>query len=332
MTQTSLEATSSNASTPHLGRVCAVVVTFNRQTLLQHCLRALLSQSYPVDHILVVDNASTDGTPQMLCDTFPQEQFPQVELLALNRNLGGAGGFHAGFKRAFEAGYDWLWVMDDDGIPAPDCLEQLMAHAEPGAVLVPLQQDTRTHDFYGAFRWQTANATVDTGPYANATDEVLEGKQAVQSNFLFTFVGPLIHRRVVEKIGLPHPNFFIYFDDIEFALRIQEQQAAKVWVVPGALFAHDFGGNEKTYKVLGRTSIRKAHPSWKVYYETRNYLYTVTRTRRSLSETLRCLMYFARWIPGELVYEPDRWRRLQMRVRGLRDGATGRMGKRVPPR
>ena len=71
-------------------RVCAVLVTFNRKTLLRTCLNSLLKQTRPIDQILIVDNASSDGTPELL-----REEFPQLPLLRLDRNTGGAGGFSA---------------------------------------------------------------------------------------------------------------------------------------------------------------------------------------------------------------------------------------------
>jgi GT2 family glycosyltransferase len=92
------------------GRVCAVVVTYNRRDLLRECLVSLQAQTHVPDTILVVNNASTDGTAQML-----SAEFAQLEVLTLAENVGGAGGFHAGMKWAYEQGYDWLWLMDDDG-------------------------------------------------------------------------------------------------------------------------------------------------------------------------------------------------------------------------
>lgn len=85
-------------------RVCAVIATYNRKELLRECLQSVLSQTRLPDHILVVDNASTDGTQEML-----KEESPQVEVLRLPENQGGAGGFHEGMKRAYEEGFDWLW-------------------------------------------------------------------------------------------------------------------------------------------------------------------------------------------------------------------------------
>ncbi len=84
-------------------RVFAVVVTYNRRPLLEECLQALGAQERPVDRVLVVDNASTDGTA-----AFVRNEHPEVQLLALAENEGGAGGFHEGLKAAHAAGADWI--------------------------------------------------------------------------------------------------------------------------------------------------------------------------------------------------------------------------------
>src|SRR5437867_8578812 len=101
--------------------VCAVVVTHDRRDLLRECLAGLEAQTRPPDTILVVDNASTDGTAAML-----HGEFPDVAVRRLDENEGGAGGFHEGLHEAFERGHEWLWLMDDDTVPSPTALERLL--------------------------------------------------------------------------------------------------------------------------------------------------------------------------------------------------------------
>lgn len=116
-------------------KVVAVVVTWNRKELLARNLRAVLAQSRPVDEILVVDNASTDGTPEMLA-----AEFPQVRVIRLAGNAGSAGGFHVGVREGLALGADWLWLMDDDGLPTARCLEKVLnvAEKEKASICGPL--------------------------------------------------------------------------------------------------------------------------------------------------------------------------------------------------
>jgi rhamnopyranosyl-N-acetylglucosaminyl-diphospho-decaprenol beta-1,3/1,4-galactofuranosyltransferase len=295
-------------------RVCAVVVTFNRCALLRRCLEALQSQSHVPDSILIVNNASTDGTEEMLC-----QEFSQLPVLRLEQNMGGAGGFHAGMKQAYEEGYDWLWLMDDDGVPAPDCLENLLEHAAPNRVLVPIQQESHGRT-YGVGEWR--NIFVDVTP------QIMQDGAVVHGEFLFAFVGPLISRGAVEQTGLPNKDFFIWFDDYEYAMRLARQRLP-VTVVPHALFQHDLGGVTREVRLLGRRGLRNNQPAWKTYYGTRNHLYTVLRTRRSPRELGWFFIHQTWLLLGDVVHEKDRRMRAGMRGRGVRDGILGRMGKRV---
>lgn len=299
-------------------RVCAIVVTFNRKELLVECLRALQAQERSVEEILVVDNASTDGTADLV-----RQQFPDVELLALTKNGGGAGGFYEGMRWAFEKGYDWLWLMDDDGKPAPDCLQELLSHKNSDGkaqVLVPMQRD-RSGRTYGAGTWDKY--------YVDVSNELAEGKQAATGDYLFAFVGPLISRKVVERIGLPRREFFIWFDDYEYGLRVHRDLPGSVTVVPGAVFHHDIGGKTREVRLLGKKALRNDSPAWKTYYGSRNHLFTVLRTRRSAREFFWFLVREAWLLTGDILYEADRWKRASLRLRGIRDGLLGRMGKRI---
>lgn len=105
-----------------------VVVTYNRKDLLVQCLSAALGQSKPLDGIVVVDNASTDGTREFLrSEGFLSRD--NVTLLSLEENSGGAGGFYTGLKYAMDNGADWVWMMDDDAVPNPDALEKLLLNS-----------------------------------------------------------------------------------------------------------------------------------------------------------------------------------------------------------
>src|SRR5215216_4156496 len=107
---------------PSGDRVVAVVATYNRKAMLVDCLRALAAQTHLPAAIVVVDNASTDGTGDAVA-----ESGVDIAYVQLSRNGGGAEGFHYGVKHALEMGGDWLWLMDDDCEPLPDCLERLLA-------------------------------------------------------------------------------------------------------------------------------------------------------------------------------------------------------------
>ncbi len=302
-------------STPAGGRVCAVVVAYNRAGLLRECLAALGAQTRAVDTILVVDNASTDGTRGLV-----RAEFPGATVLGMAANGGGAGGFHAGMRWAYKEGYEWLWLMDDDARPAADCLGRLLAHARPNAVLVPVQQDNNGW-FYGITEWKHREIEVTT--------DLIERGEPVSGKFVFRFVGPLIAREVVAQVGLPNKDFFIWFDDTEYALRIQSSSTVESVVVPDALIYHHFGGELREVSFLGRRGTHTSHSAWKEYYGARNYLYTIIWVRRQPQEVFRFCLRQTRYSIRDIIYEPDRWLRVRMRLLGMLDGAIGRLGKRI---
>jgi len=101
--------------------VTAVVVTYNRRDLLLESLAAVLAQDRAPDAVIVVDNASEDGTPAAVRDAFPA-----VRLAELRRNSGGAGGFAGGIALALAEDADLIWLMDDDTVPEPGALGALL--------------------------------------------------------------------------------------------------------------------------------------------------------------------------------------------------------------
>src|SRR5262249_40254491 len=118
-------------------RIVAVVVTFNRLALLQRLLERL-DGVVGLDEVLVVRNASTDGTSAWLASLEPGAEgadgHAERRVLArtLTTNTGGAGGFSEGLTWAVERGAHLAWLMDDDGVPAPDCLDRLLALEDHG--------------------------------------------------------------------------------------------------------------------------------------------------------------------------------------------------------
>jgi GT2 family glycosyltransferase len=298
-------------------RVCAAIVTYNRRELLRECLLALEAQTRRVDEICIIINASTDGTREMLKTEFPQ--YPTVEM---PENTGASGGFSEGIKWSYEHGFDWAWTIDDEARPAPDCLEKLLEHARPNRALVPLQQD-RSGRFHGVAIWRRRNIDVAA--------EVVAQKQPLSGDFLFDFTATLISKEIVARAGLPNKDFFIWFDDHEYALRARSKAGAEIIVVPEAIVYCDFGQNRREVRFLGKRSLRSDQPAWKTYYGARNPLYTLLRTRRKPDELFLYSLVNLRLMLMDIVYEPDRWERVKMRLLGMRDGIVGRLGKQVAP-
>ena len=248
--------------------VCAVVVTYNRQELLREALEALLRQTQPVSRILVVNNVSTDGTLAMLARDFPASTYPQVEVLNLARNVGGAGGFHAGMKSAFADGcHAWIWLLDDDTIAEPDALEQLLTARARFPADAP---GTPPPDLLASkVRWIDGDLhpmNISWGKLTDPAAALLAADRRTYSLRTATFVSCLIHRRHVERYGLPVADYFIWVDDTEYTGRILRENFGVL--VPASVVLH------KT--VNKHTTLDANNPRF--YYHVRNNLWMLTRS------------------------------------------------------
>ena len=199
--------------------VAAVVVTHNRKELLVKCLRAILDQTYAVDRIFVIDNASSDGTPQML-ESLGFMKHPQLEYIRLTENIGGAGGFHEGMKLAYDRGFDWIWLMDDDGFPYPTSLENLMNMTGKYQFLGPLAV-ADSHNLSFSLPWRKS---IFPFPWRKSYISRVSEAEAIASDgcivgHIFIFNGTLISRQMVATIGYPKKEFFIWGDEIEYRMR-----------------------------------------------------------------------------------------------------------------
>jgi len=208
--------------------ICCVVVTFNRIQLLLECLAALRHQSYKLDAIYIVDNASTDKTPEILKASGYISTLPPINInepwettnvissdnqkkitifyLRLPENTGGAGGFYWGVKRGFERSFDWLWLMDDDVEPFEDGLEHLMEYAHISKCIQP------SRCFLDGRRFSWGSVVDKNGKFSTIDEKVFENKNYIEVN-TGCFEGMLIHRDIISKIGFPEKQLFMVGDD-----------------------------------------------------------------------------------------------------------------------
>lgn len=263
--------------------ICAVVVTYNRRNLLIECLQALLNQSLPLSGICVVDNASTDGTEEMLLKNGFLSELPPRNLsqpwekeftivnprnlkeirfhyLRMNKNSGGAGGFYEGIKRGYLNGYEWLWLMDDDAIPNLDALERLVEK------LPKIANNIKIGFLCSKVVWTDGTSHIMNVPgVTNVINEVPFNAYDSENVLLVksaTFVSLLINRLVVEKLGLPIKDFFIWADDVEYTLRITKNGYVGIYVCD-SIVVH------KTKSNYSASTVQ----DWRFYYNVRNMLW-----------------------------------------------------------
>jgi rhamnopyranosyl-N-acetylglucosaminyl-diphospho-decaprenol beta-1,3/1,4-galactofuranosyltransferase len=291
--------------------VGVVIVTFNRAELLGRTLDGLAAQTYPPDAVIVVDNASTDHTREVL----DAHRGLSLQRIHLDTNTGGAGGFRAGVEAAYDGGFDRIWLMDDDVVPAPDCLAVLMAVDED--CLMSVREDTRGHlvekaatDFDLTRPWSIhpKRARVDTA-YGDRKDM----PERVELHNV-AFEGFLIRREVVATVGLPDDSFFIFYDDVDFALRAR-RAGYRIWAVRDAVLVRQLDFDQQ-----------HALDTWKGYYMYRN-LFAV-HFRYGANPVVRAKPYVI--AAGVVVLSPIRGGRTEASnaLRAIRDARSMRAAPR----
>ncbi|MEV7604746.1 glycosyltransferase [Paenarthrobacter sp. NPDC089322] len=244
--------------------VVAVVVTYNRRELLETTLAGIAAGTQVPDAVVVVDNASTDGTAEFLRNYAGSVP---TDIVTLNTNVGGAGGFVVGMERAvLDHAADQVWIMDDDTEPQPEALREAL-------------------DVCGAYRRETGEAPAFVAsrvvwtdgrdhpmnrmrPRIGASGESRSMAARVGATQIrsASFVSVLIRAEEIKRHGLPIADYFIWNDDLEYTARISRRGTALA--APASVANHHT-------KVFGDAG---ADPGPRFYYEVRNKLWVYTRS------------------------------------------------------
>lgn len=304
-------------------RIAAIVVTFNRKELLADCLDALLAQTQQLAQIYIVDNASTDGTGEFLesSDYLSDERIQHVRL---PDNRGGAGGFRAGLQLALSSDCDWFWLLDDDAVAQQDALAKIVE-------LSPVQNDV--YASCGVFAENDGqlnlcwSAELERGSRARRIRELRELPRAAPVRSL-PFLGFLIGRALVQKVGLPDASYFISGDDVDYSHRIRKA-GGRLVLVRESHIVHP-RPNDYTFHVGGRRFVCLRMAPWRRYYDIRN---RVINGRRHFGPGLLFMTLpgiAVRW-GATMLRETERRRQSWAYLRGTIDGLRGRLGRRWEP-
>lgn len=303
------------------GKLVAVVVTFNRLGPLQETLARLLETPVQALHrVVVVDNASTDGTGAWLA----VQEDPRLDILSLPHNTGGAGGFAMGMGHA-HAQYDpdWMVVMDDDARPAPAALEIFQTRDLEGwdalaaAVYFPdgriceMNRPSRNPFWEKGGIWRLVKGGRNGFHIPPAT---YDGTVQVPID-VTSFVGFFISRRGLEMAGLPDPGFFLYGDDGLYTLGLSAA-GGRICFDPNVRYDHACS----TFDNVQRGGFT---PLWKAYYYHRNLL-MLYRMAAGWMFWPALVVVLPKWISKVRHQETARGPYLRLLGRAVRDGLAQR--------
>lgn len=200
-----------------MSRIATVVVTYNRKDLLKTCINNVLNQTKGNPDVLVIDNASTDGTADTIKDLFGDNS--RVIYMNTGANLGGAGGFSYGINAAVNMGYDYLWIMDDDTFPDATALEELLKASD-------LLENK--YGFLSSYvKWTDGSSCEMNLPKVSSKWRYFVDMQ-FRHNLLAldsaSFVSLFIKADAVKEVGLPIKEFFIWGDDVEYTMRLSSRR------------------------------------------------------------------------------------------------------------
>lgn len=287
--------------------IIVVIVTYNRKHLLKRCLDAVALQTYKPHLIYIIDNASTDGTKDYLYKegflkgplngmTICYEQLP--------KNIGGAGGFYTGIKLAHEAGCDGVWVMDDDGVPDKDCLKNLVEHMDKYDYLSPLVVDVENKD-------------VTSFMGCTVSEFLKREKDGMVEGCANPFNGILYSKGLIDAVGYPKKEMFIWGDEINYDLRAREKGFVPV-VVVDAIHQHPLN-RQMTVKYWRNRSMTTSNSDWKLFCYVRNRTYN----SKKFSGVLSCLKLMASDFLKFFCYyglKTYEWKKVGLIIKAMRKG------------
>jgi GT2 family glycosyltransferase len=255
--------------------VAVTILTYNRLEFLKEIVESVKEQTRKPDAIIVVNNSSTDGTREWLSQ---QEGLTVIE----QDNLGSSGGQWRAFREAHNRGFDWIWTMDDDVVPAKNCLEIMLDNTEENVIRTPLRYTYKGKPFFNDAL--TVNLK---NPFSSLWNDIYSEENLNERKTEavgITFEGPLFHRSLIDKIGLPEKGFFIYGDDTEFFIR--------AWRAGFKIFVYR---DATMQRKLPYVSIPPEF-NWKTYYMIRNII-TIDRLHGDfLVRYLRPFGYLLSWL------------------------------------
>ncbi|WP_051532619.1 glycosyltransferase [Fusobacterium perfoetens] len=239
--------------------IIVLIVTYNRLELLKECLKKYENLIKKPEKILIVDNNSTDGTKEFLKKWVNIKSIFEKEILFLQENIGGSGGFYSGMDKILKdssSKYDWIYISDDDAFPKKDLFEKfhnINKEKNIGAICSKVINNGKIDVMH--------RRRINKKFKENFVLEEEYNKRCFEID-LFSYVGTFIKIDCLKEIGLPEKDYFIWYDDTEHSYRISRKY--KILCFPELEVEHNVGEANIGF-------------SWKTYYGIRNRIHMLKK-------------------------------------------------------
>lgn len=284
-------------------KIAVVIVTFNRCDELVKTISAIRNQGILENDIIVINNNSSDNTKNIL-----DSNFKNIQSIHLNENIASAGGFSKGMQTAYEKGYDWVWLFNDDSRPVEGSLKSILEHLNSDKIEIGLLKIANKDENNKAvlLYWNGVRKPVSV----DVSNDI------VQTD-LITFDGCIISKKTIEKIGYCDPLYFMGTYEFDYCLKAKDAGIG-VYTLPNGLIED------------GKLGGKNGTPPWRQYYNTRNHLW--------LALDRKSFVIFKGWLIREIKYTlsiilngDKKIIRLVFKLRAIRDAFLNKRGKRYDP-
>ncbi len=300
-------------------RIAVVICSFNRKLLLKQCIQSLLRQTKEVDKIFIVDNHSTNGTIYFLEKNYSNNS--KIEIIKLKENLGSAGAFYTGIKKALQEKFDWIWLMDDDALAQPDALEKLsnwfsfkknnvlgLASAIINHSMPMLNRGILDLDNF----WPL--------PFKPIKPELYKNNKYIEINFAAS-IGLLLSSDLIKSAGIINKKLFVYGDDVEWCIRLSRY--GRIFLIPDSIVIHNNLGSNLNFRKLlfKKYQIVPIENFHRYYYAYRNLiyigrLYSTNRFKFFVGLIIQLIKMFI----GIFLFDNNKIKRIKILFTAIRDG------------
>jgi len=301
--------------------VAIIILNWNAYDDTFECLKSLEHLTYPYFHVFLVDNASQDNSFDKLQEDYKEGKFNvPITFIQTGANLGFAGGNNVAIKKAYNQGYQYFWMLNNDTVVDPNALTPLVEALEKDKQVGIVGSKIY---YYGTNKIWFAGGKVNTWTgitkHIGIKEEDVGQYDQVKEVDYITGCSLFFRRDILETVGYMHEDYFLYYEETEWNIRVK-QKGWLIKYIPKSIVYHKVsvssGGEDTPSPIVA-------------YYYIRNSFAMIRRTQSGI-KVLSAFCFTLLRVLKQLykvyfVYKDQKVRRTIYVINGLRDIILGKM-------